>query len=138
MNQLTENSEPCEKDVDAKTAEQVKIASLQQELRAARNLAKKLGVLSFCAAILMIVGLTITFFYPDFTWRTAALILGILGAIVFPLGAVGEWIANKTKMTLTKKLEKMSIKISACPKCKKAVLQDALEVCPFCGSRLKP
>jgi hypothetical protein len=138
MTQLTENSRTYEKDVDDKTSEQAKIASLQHELKTARNLAKKLGVISFAAATLMIVGLTITFFYPEYAWRTAASILGILGAIVFPLGAVGEWRVNKTKMNLTKKLETMSIKVSACPNCKKEVLRDALEACPFCGRRLKP
>ncbi len=138
MIQLTDNSETHEKNVDDKTPEKAKIASLQQELRIARNLSKRLGVVSFCAAVLMIVGLMITFFYPESEWRTAASVLGILGAIVFPLGAVGEWTANRTKMTLTKKLEAMSIKVSACPTCKKEVLQDTLEVCPFCGRRLKP
>ncbi len=134
---LTDNSKTYEY-VDDKTSEQAKIASLQGELKTARNLAKKLGITSFAAAILMIVGLAITFFYPEFAWRTVASILGILGAIVFPLGAVGEWRANKTKIDLTKELETMSIKVSACPNCKKEVLRDAREACPFCGSRLKP
>jgi hypothetical protein len=138
MTQLTDNSKTYEKDVDDKIPEQAKIVSLQQELKTARNLAKKLGVISLAAAILMIVGLAITFFYPEYAWRTVASILGILGAIVFPLGAIGEWRAKKTKVDLTKRLETMSIKVSACPSCKKEVLRDALEVCPFCGSHLKP
>ncbi len=117
--------------------EEAKVASLQEELRVARNYAKRLGVLSFCAATLMIVGFSITFFFPEFAAGIGAPILGILGAIVFPLGAIGEWKANKTKATLTKKLEEMSIKISACPNCKREVLQGAFEVCPFCGKQLR-
>ncbi len=118
--------------------EEAQIASLQEELRTARNYSKSLGILSFGAAILMIAGFAITFFYPEFAARISAPILGILGAIIFPLGAIGEWKANKTKATLTKKLKEMSIKISACPNCKREVLQSSFEVCPFCGKPLTP
>ena len=117
--------------------EQVQVASLQEELKTTRNYAKRLGVLSLCAAMLMIVGFSLTFFFPEFAGRIGAPILGILGAIIFPLGAVAEWKANKTKVTLTRKLEEMSIKVSACPNCKKEVLQGVFEVCPFCGRRLR-
>ena len=116
---------------------QAKIAALQQELRKARRYARTLGILSFLFALLMIVGFMITFFYPEFGGRTGAPILGIFGAIFFPLGAIGEWRANKTKMNLKRKLEEMSIKVSACPNCNKEVLQGAFEVCPFCGKPLR-
>ncbi len=85
----------------------------------------------------MIVGFVTTFFYPEFGGRISAPILGILGAIFFPLGAISEWRANKTKMNLIKKLEEMSIKVSACPNCNKEVLQGAFEVCPFCRKPLR-
>ena len=114
-----------------------KIAGLQEELRKARRYARTLGILSFFSVMLMIVGFVITFFYPEFGERISAPILGILGAVFFPLGAVGEWRANKTKMNLTKKLEEMSIKVSACPNCNKEVLQNAFEFCPFCGKPLR-
>ena len=85
----------------------------------------------------MIVGFVITLFYSEFGEQIGAPILGIVGAIFFPLGAIGEWRANKTKTNLKKKLEEMSIKVSACPKCNKEVLQSAFKVCPFCGKPLK-
>jgi hypothetical protein len=116
---------------------EAKIAALQEELRKARSYARTLGILSFFFVLLMIVGFVITFFYPEFGGRIGAPILGILGAIFFPLGAIGEWRANKTKITLIKKLEENSIKVSACPNCKKVVLQSAFEVCPFCGTPLR-
>jgi hypothetical protein len=115
---------------------QAKIAALQEELKKARSYARTLGILSIFFVMLMIVGFVITFFYPEFGARIGAPILGILGAIFFPLGAIGEWRANKTKMNLIRKLEEMSIKFSACPNCNKEVLQGALEVCPFCGKPL--
>ena len=115
---------------------QAKIAALQEELRKARSYARILGILSFFSVMLMIVGFVITFFYPEFGERISAPILGILGAVFFPLGAVGEWRANKTKTNLVRKLEEMSIKVSACPNCNKEVLQDTFESCPFCGKPL--
>ncbi len=87
--------------------------------------------------ILMIVGFVITFFLPEFGKLIGAPIMGISGAIFFPLGAIGEWTANKTKMNLIKKLKEMSVQVSACPNCKKQVIQGALESCPFCGRSLK-
>ncbi len=115
---------------------QAKIAALQEELKKARSYARTLGILSIFFMMLMIVGFVITFFYPEFGARIGAPILGILGAIFFPLGAIGEWRANKTKMNLIRRLEEMSIKFSACPNCNKEVLQGAFEVCPFCGKPL--
>jgi len=115
---------------------QAKIAALQEELKKARSYARTLGILSIFFVMLMIVGFVITFFYPEFGKRIGAPILGILGAIFFPLGAIGEWRANKTKMNLIRRLEEMSIKFSACPNCNKEVLQGAFEVCPFCGKPL--
>ncbi len=114
-----------------------KIAALQEELKKVRSYAKTLSILSLFAVTLMIVGFVITFFYPDFGRRIGAPFLGILGAIFFPLGAIGEWRANKTKINLIKKLEEMSVKVSACPNCKKEVLQSAFESCPFCEKPLK-
>jgi len=116
---------------------QAKIAALQEELKKARSYARTLGILSIFFVMLMIVGFVITFFYPEFGARIGAPILGILGAIFFPLGAIGEWRANKTKMNLIRKLEEMSIKFLACPNCNKEVLQGAFEVCPFCGKPLR-
>ena len=116
---------------------QARIAALQEELRKARSYARTLGILSFFFVMFMIVGFVITFFYPGFGERIGAPILGILGAIFFPLGAIGEWRANKTKINLIGKLEEMSIKVSACPNCKKEVLQGTFEVCPFCGKPLR-
>jgi hypothetical protein len=116
---------------------QAKIATLQEELKKARSYARTLGILSIFFVMLMIVGFVITFFYPEFGARIGAPILGILGAIFFPLGAIGEWRANKTKMNLIRKLEEMSIKFLACPNCNKEVLQGAFEVCPFCGKPLR-
>jgi len=116
---------------------QAKIASLQEELRKAKSHARTLGILSFFSVMLIIVGFVINFFLPEFGARIGAPIVGILGAIFFPLGAIGEWRANKTKMNLTKKLEEMSIKVSACPNCNKEVLQNAFEFCPFCGKPLR-
>jgi hypothetical protein len=87
--------------------------------------------------LLMIIGFVITFFFPEFGKQIGAPILGISGAIFFPLGAIGEWRANKTKMNLIKKLGAMSVKVSACPNCKKQVLQGAFESCPFCGKPLR-
>ena len=116
---------------------QAKIAALQEELKKARSYARTLGILSIFFVMLMIVGFVITFFYPEFGARIGAPILGILGAIFFPLGAIGEWRANETKMNLVRKLEEMSIKFSACPNCNKEVLQGAFEVCPFCGKPLR-
>ena len=118
-------------------SDQTKIGTLQEELRKARSYARTLGILSFLFVMLMIVGFVITFFYPEFGARIGAPILGILGAIFFPLGAIGEWRANKTKMNLIRKLEEMSIKFLACPNCNKEVLQGAFEVCPFCGKPLR-
>jgi len=91
----------------AGTSEQAKIATLQEEFRIARSNARKLGILSFCFGVLMIVGFVTALFFPDFGQRIGAPILGILGAILFPVGAVGEWRANKTKMNLTKKLQEI-------------------------------
>jgi len=116
---------------------EAKIAALQEELRKARSYARRLGILSFFFVMLMIVGFVITFFYPEFGARIGAPILGILGAIFFPLGAIGEWRANQTKMILKKRLEEMSIKFSACPNCNKEVLQGAFEVCPFCEKPIR-
>jgi hypothetical protein len=116
---------------------QAKIAALQEELKKARSYARTLGILSIFFVMLMIVGFVITFFYPEFGKRIGAPILGILGAIFFPLGAIGEWRANETKMNLIRKLEEMSIKFLACPNCNKEVLQGAFEVCPFCGKPLR-
>ena len=118
-------------------SDQTKIAVLQEELRKARSYARTLGIVSFLFVTLMIVGFVITFFYPQFGERIGAPILGILGAIFFPLGAIGEWRANKTKTDLIKKLEEMSIKVSECPNCNKEVLQDTFESCPFCGKPLR-
>jgi len=87
--------------------------------------------------MLMIVGFMITFFFPEFGQRIGAPILGILGAIFFPLGAVGEWRANKTKIDLIKKLREMSVNISGCPNCNKEILQGAFEFCPFCGKPIR-
>jgi hypothetical protein len=115
--------------------DQAKIATLQKELRKAKSYARTLGSLSFFFVMLMIIGFVITFFYPEFGKRIGAPNLGILGAIFFPLSAIGEWRANKTKMDLKKRLEEMSIKVSACPNCNKEVLQG--EVCPFCGKPLR-
>ena len=53
--------------------------------------------------LLMIIGFVIAFFFPEFGKQIGAPILGISGAIFFPLGAIGEWRANKTKMNLIKK-----------------------------------
>ena len=116
---------------------QAKIAALQEELKKARSYARTLGILSIFFVMLMIVGFVITFFFPEFGARIGAPILGILGAIFFPLGAIGEWRANETKMNLIRKLEEMSIKFLACPNCNKEVLQGAFEVCPFCGKPLR-
>ncbi len=119
------------------TSEQEKISALQGELRKARSYARTLGILSFFAAVIMIAGFLMTFFYPELGTRISAPILGILGAIIFPLGAIGEWRVNKTKVNLIKRLAEMSVKISACPNCKKEVLQNASELCPFCGKALR-
>ena len=116
---------------------QAKIASLQEELRKAKSHARTLGILSFFSVMLIIVGFVINFFLPEFGARIGAPIVGILGAIFFPLGAIGEWRANKTKMNLIKELKALSVKVSACPNCKKQVLQGALESCPFCGKPLR-
>jgi hypothetical protein len=118
-------------------SEKEKIAALQKELRKARSYARTLGILSFSAMLLMIVGFVLTFFSPGFGEQIGAPILGILGAIFFPLGAIGEWRANKTKIDLKRKLEELSIKVLACPHCKKEVLQGAFELCPFCGKPLR-
>ena len=118
-------------------SDQTKIGVLQEELRKARSYARTLGILSFLFVMLMIVGFVITFFSPEFGARIGAPILGILGAVFFPLGAIGEWRANQTKMNLKKRLEDMSIKVSACPNCNKEVLQGAFEACPFCEKPLR-
>ncbi len=118
-------------------SDQAKIAVLQEELRKARSYSRTLGILSFFFVMLMIVGFVVTFFFPEFGAQIGAPVLGILGAIFFPLGAIGEWRANKTKMNLKKKLEENSIKVSACPNCNKEVLQGAFEICPFCGKPLR-
>ena len=118
-------------------SEQAKISALQEELRIAKNYARALGIISFSAVLLMIVGFVITFFLPELGKQIGAPIIGISGAIFFPLGAIGEWRANKTTMNLIKELRAISVKVSACPNCKKQVLQGALESCPFCGKPLR-
>jgi len=116
--------------------EQAKIFVLQLELCKARNYARILSVISFSFVLLMIIGFVVTFFFPEFGARIGAPILGIIGSIFFPLGAIGEWRVNKTKLNLIRKLEAMSVKISACSNCKKQVLQGSFESCPFCGKPL--
>ncbi len=116
--------------------EQAKIFVLQRELCKARSYAKALSIISFSAMLLMIIGFVVTFFFSEFGARIGAPILGIIGSIFFPLGAIGKWRVNKTKMNLIKKLEVMSVKISACPYCKKQVIQGSFESCPFCGKPL--
>jgi hypothetical protein len=116
--------------------EQAKILVLQRELCKARSYARALSIISFSAMILIIIGCMATFAFPEFGARIGAPIIGIIGSIFFPLGAIGKWIANKTKMNLIKRLEAMSVKISACPNCKKQMLQGSFESCPFCGKPL--
>ena len=116
--------------------EQAKILVLQRELCKARSYARALSIISLSAMMLMIIGFVVTFVFSEFGARIGAPILGIIGSIFFPLGAIGEWIVNKTKMNLIKRLEAMSVKISACPNCKKQVLQGSFESCPFCGKTL--
>ncbi len=118
------------------TSEQAQVSALQEEFRKARIYSKTLSALSISAVALLIVGFLITFFYPEFGARIGAPFLGIVGAVFFPLGAIGEWKVNKTKRDLKRRLEELSIKVSACPNCNKEVLQDASE-CPFCGKPLK-
>ncbi len=118
-------------------SEQANVSALQEELRTARSYARALSALSFSAVMLMTAGFLITFFFPEFGKQIGAPILGISGATFFPLGAIGEWRANKTKMNLIKKLAAMSVKILACSNCKKEVLPTASGSCPFCGKTLK-
>jgi hypothetical protein len=116
--------------------EQSKIFVLQRELCKVRSYARALSIISISAMLLMIIGFVVTFVFSEFGAQIGAPIIGIIGSIFFPLGAIGEWRVNKTKMNLIKKLEAMSVKISACPNCKKQVLQGSFESCPFCGKPL--
>jgi hypothetical protein len=116
--------------------EQAKILVLQQELCKARSYARALSFISFSAVMLIIIGCVATFAFPEFGAQIGAPIIGIIGSIFFPLGAIGIWISNKTKMDLIKRLEAISVKISPCPNCKKLVLQDSFDFCPMCGKPL--
>jgi hypothetical protein len=118
-------------------SEQAKISALQDDLRKSKRYARALSILSLSAMMLMIVGFVVTFFFSEFGNQIGAPILGICGAIFFPLGAVGEWRVNKTKMNLIKELKAMSVEILTCPSCKKQVVKGAYESCPFCGKQLR-
>jgi multisubunit Na+/H+ antiporter MnhB subunit len=86
-------------------SEQVRKASLEERIKEERNNARTMSVLSIIMLIDAVIGF-VSYFSDPGNW--GGLFMGIVGAIGFPLFAIGERSANRRKKKLINELESMS------------------------------
>jgi len=65
--------------------------------------------------------------------------LGILGIAVAAIGFVVYLYYSRVYLRFVSQLASMAVKSAApCPKCGKALPQEEISFCPYCGTQLKP
>ena len=113
-------------------SEQAKIASLQEQIRDARNAARTASIAAIVSAVFAGVFSALSFDMGN--WEVLPLV--IIFAVAAFICLISEWSNNKTKNRLLMELDAMSVKIPTCPKCGKQIPQGNYPFCPSCGSAL--